>query len=93
MTEEKVANLLHGQRQSREFACRLPRRPGPLEIIAAQPAGHIHAFADEIEVGQGFRRHAARIEARRINTAKRDLRRAIAFGAGGLDLPVLHLIR
>ena len=26
-----------------------PRGPGPLEIIPAQPAGHIDAFADEIQ--------------------------------------------
>src|SRR5208282_760793 len=31
----------------------LPRRPtrgpGPLEVVAAKPAGHIHHFADEIK--------------------------------------------
>ena len=31
------------------------RGPGPLEIVAAQPAGDIHHLADEIQAGYPFR--------------------------------------
>src|SRR5690606_35543154 len=38
---------------------RLPRRvaggPGPLEIVAAEPAGDVQALADEVEAGHLFR--------------------------------------
>ena len=78
---------------SREFTRRLPGGPCPLEIITAEPTGHINTFTDEIEAGYGFRRHAAGIETGRVHAAERDFRRAIAFGPGGLDLPVLHLPR
>ena len=35
-------------------------RPRPLEIIAAEPAGHIHNLAEEIEPRLTTRRHRAR---------------------------------
>ena len=33
------------------------RRPGPLEIIPAQPAGHVHRLTDEIQIRHGFTHH------------------------------------
>lgn len=78
---------------SREFTGRLAGRPGPLEIITTEPAGHINTFADEIKAGHGFRRHTAGIEAGRVHAAECDFRRAITFRTGGLDLPILHLAR
>src|ERR1051325_9335948 len=29
----------------------VPRRPGPLEVVPAQPARYIHDFADEMQAG------------------------------------------
>lgn len=69
---------------SGEFTCCLTGGPGPLEIITAQPAGHVNTFADEIEARHGFRCHAAGIEAGRIHAAKCDFRRAIPSEPAGL---------
>ena len=73
---------------------RLPRRPaagpGPLEIVAAEPAGDVDDLADEIEP-----RHVARlmrlgVERPRVDAAERHFGGAVAFGAGRLDPPGLE---
>ena len=37
--------------KSHGFSCRVAARPGPLEIVAAEPAGYVHDFADEEQAG------------------------------------------
>ncbi len=39
--------------------------PGPLEVVAAEPAGDVDGFADEVEAGDGAGCHGGRVEAGR----------------------------
>ena len=60
--------------------------PGPLEVVAAQPARHVHHLADEVQAGlpglQGLGRQVAG-----VHPAGGDLGLAVALGAGGHQLP------
>jgi 2-dehydro-3-deoxyphosphooctonate aldolase (KDO 8-P synthase) len=61
----------------------LPRRPargpGPLEIVPAQPAGHIDDLADEIEPRHPLRRHRPPVKRRGIDAPQRHLGRPVAL--------------
>src|SRR4051812_10930677 len=56
------------------------RRPGPLEIIAAQPTGNVHDLADEIEAGYGLGLHGLGVQRFGIDAAQGDLGGAVALG-------------
>src|SRR5436305_1193555 len=62
--------------------------PGPLEIIAAEPAGDVDRFADRIEAGHGPRRHGLRGEAGGGDAARGHLGLGIAFAAARPEAPV-----
>src|SRR5687768_11240917 len=74
---------------------RLPRRPaarpGPLEIVAAEPAGDIDPFADRVETGDLARRHRLRGQAGGVDAADGDLGLGEAFGAIRVKSPVRQL--
>src|SRR5690606_9867654 len=65
--------------------------PGPLEVIAAQPACDIDRLAYEIETGHGAHHHGAGIEFGCIHATQRDFCGAVPFRADGLEGPALHL--
>src|SRR5690606_18257999 len=50
-------------------AARHARGPGPLEVIAAQPAGHIDRLAYEVQARHGARLHGLLIQPARIDAA------------------------
>ncbi len=54
-----------------------------MEIVAAEPAGDVHGFADKEEAGRGARFHRLLRERVRIDAAARDLGLGVAFRAGG----------
>jgi hypothetical protein len=56
--------------------------PGPLEVVAAQPAGHVDHLADEVQPGL-LRFHGLRRQIARVHAAQRHLGLAVALGAGG----------
>ena len=62
---------------------RIARSPGPLEIIAAQPTGHVDGLADEIQARNRTRLHGFRIQIAGIDTAPGHLGGAIPLGADG----------
>ena len=66
--------------------------PGPLEVVAAQPAGHVHHLADEIQAGLLARLQRLRREVARVDAAHGDLGLGIALGAGGRELPALQAL-
>src|SRR6185312_7716225 len=68
-------------------ARRLPRRPRPLEVVAAEPAVDVDHLADEVEAGHEFRLHRAGGEAIGVDAAESDLGGAVAFRAAGGDRP------
>ena len=63
----------------------MPAGPGPLEIVAAEPAGHIDDFADEIEARHTPRLHRLRGELAGVDAADGHFRFRIAFGAVGAN--------
>src|SRR6185312_14743225 len=75
---------------SRHLARRVPRGPGPLEVVAAQPAGDVHHFADEVQAGHELRLHRAGREPVGVHTAQGHLGGAVTLGAAGDDRPVVQ---
>ena len=63
-----------------------------MKVITAKPAGDIDNLADEIQAGQVFRLHRACVQPVGVNTAKRDLGRAVPFGPGRAQRPVFQLL-
>ena len=61
-----------------------------MEIVPAQPAGHIHHLAHEIEPRHRPRLHGSRLERRRIHPAQRHLGGPPALGPRGGQLPVVQ---
>ncbi len=61
--------------------------PGPLEVVAAQPAGDVDDLADEEEAGDFAGGEGAGVELVGGNAAGGDLRLCVAFGAGGGEGP------
>ena len=61
--------------------------PGPLEVVAAQPAGHVDHLANEVQPGlfgfHGLGRHIAR-----VYPAQRDLGFFVALTARGGQAPI-----
>src|SRR6185437_5833437 len=72
-------------------ARRLPRRPRPLEVVAAEPAGDVDHLADEVEAGHEFRLHRAGGEPIGVDAAESDFGGAVAFRAAGGDRPRIEL--
>ena len=63
------------------------RGPGPLEVIAAEPASNVDDFADEVEPGDDAALHGAGVERVGVDAAGGDLGFGVAFGADGDDAP------
>src|SRR5690606_9452330 len=57
--------------------------PGPLEVVAAEPAGDVDDFADEVQAGHVPGLHRRRRQAVGIHAAEGDFRGAVALGAAG----------
>src|SRR5690554_1707015 len=68
------------------------RGPGPLEIIAAEPAGHVHRFADNIKAGLAVGLHRFGADTLGVDPAERYFGGAIAFGAAGGEVPMSELV-
>ena len=66
--------------------------PGPLEVVAPQPAGHVDHLADEEQAGLALAGHAATVQFAGVDAAGRDFGLAPAFGAGGRDLPACQAV-
>src|SRR6266540_1162052 len=77
--------------------CVLPgcarRRPRPLEIEAAEMAGHVDGFADAIEAWRALRLHRLRRQLGGIDAASGDLGFGEALGTRRLDRPVVEAAR
>ncbi len=58
-----------------------------MEVVAAEPAGDVDHFADEIQPRHKLRLHRAGGQSIGIDAAQGDLGGAIAFGAAGGDRP------
>ena len=61
-----------------------------MEIMTAEMTGHIHHFADEIEVGVVVGGHSLGRKLAGVDAAESDFGGAVAFGAGGFDGPALE---
>ncbi len=70
------------------LGCGMGAGPGPLEIIAAEPAGDVDRLADHIEAGKALRLHRFRRQFRRADPADGDFRLGKAFGAVRAEWPV-----
>src|SRR3546814_10546714 len=69
------------------LACRVSAGPGPLKIIAAEPPGDVHGFADRIEARDAFGHHCLRRQPGGRDAANGDLCLGEAFGAIGVESP------
>jgi len=67
----------------------VPGCPGPLEIIAPQPAGDVEDFSDEIKPGDLAGLEGLGGQFTGVDPASRDFGFAVALGSAGLDLPVM----
>src|SRR5215218_4550419 len=67
-----------------ELSSRIGRGPGPLEVVAAEVAGHVHDFAYEVEAGRAPRLQRLGRKFIRRDAAARHLGLLESFGAGGL---------
>ena len=76
---------------SNELACGVARRPGPLEVEAAEMAGHIQYLADEIQTGLMFGLHRFGADVIGIHAAQGHLRRTVALSARWLEVPAIEL--
>ncbi len=74
------------------FAGRVAAGPGPLEIVAAQPAGDIDDFANEIKAGHGTAFHRLGGECCGVHTPHGYFRLGIAAGIGGYQGPVAEVL-
>ena len=61
--------------------------PGPLEVVAAQPAGYVYDLADEEEAGDEAGLEGFGVEVAGVYSAGGDFGFGVAFGAGGGDAP------
>ena len=59
-----------------------------MEVVAAQPSGHVDRFTDHVQAGQVRGFHRLRRQARGRHAARRHLGGAVAFGPGGRKRPV-----
>ena len=66
-------------------------RPGPLEVVAAQPAGDVHHLADEIQARLRGGLHGLLRERARVDAAQGHLGLLVAFGPGRRQLPSSQL--
>jgi hypothetical protein len=66
--------------------------PGPLEVIAAEPACNVDDLADEMEAGDDFRFEGASVELGGVNAAGCNLGFAVAFGTGGGEGPGVEVL-
>src|SRR5690606_25724003 len=69
---------------------RYARRPGPLKIVATQPAGDIYGLANEVQAGHAARLHRLLIELASIDATTHDFGLAVAGSARRSQLPGLH---
>ena len=69
---------------------RVSAGPSPLKIIAAQPPGDIHGFADRIEPRNAFGHHCLRRQPGGRDAAHGDLCLGETLGAVGLEGPALQ---
>src|SRR5262245_18004191 len=69
------------------LARRVARGPGPLEVEAAEPAGHVHGLADEVEAGHAAAAERLRGQLARVDVADRDLCLAVALARARLHPP------
>ena len=67
----------------------MPGCPGPLEIVAPQPAGDVEDFSDEIKPGNFVGLEGLGGQLTGVNPAPRDFGFAVALGSAGLELPVM----
>src|SRR3546814_11612525 len=72
---------------SDDFAGSVGRRPRPLKIESAEPAGDVDDFTDEIQTGDLARCHRRRRQLVRVDAAARPFGGAITLGAAGGDRP------
>ena len=56
-----------------------------MEVVAAEPAGDVDDFADEVEAGDFVALHGAGVEFGGVDAAGGDFGFGVAFGAGGSD--------
>jgi hypothetical protein len=63
-----------------------------LEVVATEPAGDIDDLPDEVEAGVMFGFHGAGVEIPGVDAASGDLGLGVAFGALGLESPVVELL-
>ena len=61
--------------------------PGPLEVVAAQPAGDVHHLANAVQAGLGLGFHGLLRERARVHATQRHLGLLVALGACGHQLP------
>src|SRR5882724_10084859 len=75
-----------------ELTRRKPRRPSPLEIEAAQMAGHIHHLANEVQSGDFVRFKSLGRQLGGVHTACGDLGLFIAFRVCRLDMKTMERV-
>src|SRR5947209_18059173 len=94
-----VSGLLHYDifRRNAAPGYRLPgapaARPGPLEIVAAEPAGDVDRLADHVEARNPARLHGLGRQLPGIDSAERHLGFRPSLRAGRADLPALEARR
>src|SRR3989344_1827286 len=66
--------------------------PGPLEVVAPQPARHVHHFANEVQAGPRLALHGLLRQRLGVHAAQRDLGLLAALGARGRQLPARQLL-
>jgi EAL domain-containing protein (putative c-di-GMP-specific phosphodiesterase class I) len=66
--------------------------PGPLEVVAAQPAGDVHHLANKVQAGLGLALHGLLRQCLGVHAAQRDLGLFVALGARGRDFPARELV-
>src|ERR1035437_9576514 len=72
-------------------ASRHTRRPRPLEVEAAQLAGHVHDFTDKKQTRNRTRLHCARLQVGRIHAADGDFSLLKALGPNRMQFPPAQL--
>ncbi len=85
--------FIFGRRRASEGVSRRKSRcPGPLEVEAAEVAGDVEDFADEIEARYVAGFHRFRRKVLRIDAACGDFRRAETLRPLRFDAPAIHLL-
>src|SRR5918911_3593404 len=93
--ERRVSGAPHCLLPSAYCLLRIPPRgvargPCPLEVVAAEVAGHVQDLADEVEAGGLARLQSLGRKLVGRDAAARDLRLLKTFGAGRQDAPVVE---